>query len=188
MEPWRQADHDLAAAAEGDADAFANFYQGQSDHVLRYFSTRVREPELAADLMAETFAAALLGVRRYRPLGDGSALAWIFAIARNKLASSRRRGQVEAHARERLGLEPLILDGDDLERVRELADIERRTPSLGELVNALPDDQRRALIARIVEERDYPALAVELRCSEAIVRKRVSRAVGQLRRAIGNEL
>src|SRR4051812_21716731 len=152
MEPWRQADHDLAAAAEGDADAFANFYRCQADTLLRYFSTRVREPELAADLMAETFAAALLAVRRYRPSGDGSALAWMFAIARNKLASSLRRGQVEARARDRLRLEPLTLDDDDLERVQELADIERRNPSLGALVSALPDEQRQALIARIVEE------------------------------------
>src|SRR4051794_7130234 len=130
MDAWEQADRDLAAAVGGDPDAFARFYRGQADSVLRYFGLRVSEPEVAADLMAETFAAALLAMRRYRPAGEGSALAWLFTIARNKLVSSARHGQVEARARERLKLEPMTLDDDDLERVRELTDLERRSPSL----------------------------------------------------------
>jgi hypothetical protein len=35
-------------------------------------------------------------------------------VARNKLVDSVRRGQVEQAARERLALEPLTLDDDDL--------------------------------------------------------------------------
>ncbi len=39
-------------------------------------------------------------------------------------------------------------------------------------------------MARIVEERDYGDIAAQLRCSEIVVRKRVSRALGTLRSAI----
>ena len=37
---------------------------------------------------------------------------------------------------------------------------------------------------RIVEERTYPEIAVELRCSEMVVRKRVSRGLSRLRRQL----
>ncbi|MGO9763978.1 MAG: sigma factor-like helix-turn-helix DNA-binding protein [Solirubrobacteraceae bacterium] len=42
-----------------------------------------------------------------------------------------------------------------------------------------------ALRARILDERDYAQIARELRCSEAVVRKRVSRALRTLRGALG---
>ena len=45
----------------------------------------------------------------------------------------------------------------------------------------LPGDQREAVRARVVDERDYPDIAKDLRCSEAVVRKRVSRGWGTLR-------
>lgn len=57
---------------------------------------------MAADLTAETFAAALLAVHdRSRRLPDVP-LAWLFTIAHRKLIDSHRRGQVEDAARRRL--------------------------------------------------------------------------------------
>jgi RNA polymerase sigma factor (sigma-70 family) len=45
----------------------------------------------------------------------------------------------------------------------------------------LPDDQRRAVQGRVIEERDYPELARNLACSESVVRQRVSRGLRSLR-------
>ncbi len=55
---------------------------------------RTADPELAADLAAETFAAALLSVRRFDPR-RGGALAWTFGIAHKKLLRALERGRVE---------------------------------------------------------------------------------------------
>jgi RNA polymerase sigma-70 factor (ECF subfamily) len=52
------------------------------------------------------------------------------------------------------------------------------------LAHLLSADQLRALTARVLDERDYPAIARQLECSEAVVRKRVSRALKTLREAI----
>jgi DNA-directed RNA polymerase specialized sigma24 family protein len=60
--------------------------------------------EIAADLSAEVFAAALISARRYRP-GQGWVLAWLLGIARNELLESRRRTRVEDSARCRLRLD-----------------------------------------------------------------------------------
>jgi DNA-directed RNA polymerase specialized sigma24 family protein len=48
----------------------------------------------------------------------------------------------------------------------------------------LPDDQARAVQARIVDEHEYEDIARELRTSEAVVRQRVSRGLSALRRQV----
>jgi hypothetical protein len=53
-----------------------------------------------------------------------------------------------------------------------------------DLLRHLPRDQRHAIVAHIVEERDYREIAAESRASEASVRQRVSRGLGALRRPL----
>ena len=80
-------------------DSFDALYLRYREPVLGYFARRVGEPEVAADLMAETFARAL---QRYESAPLEEPLAWLFTIARNLLIDSARRGQVEASARRKL--------------------------------------------------------------------------------------
>jgi RNA polymerase sigma factor (sigma-70 family) len=177
----RRGDEELLLASVEDAAAFAAFYRRYVDAVLAYFAVRTRRPEVAADLTAETFAAALRGVRRYRRRQEPAA-AWLFAIARNKLADAARRGAVADRARRRLGMEPVPLTDPDLERIEALVDLAAGGASaLTALVEALPAAQREAIVAHVLDERDYPEIARELRCSEAVVRKRVSRGLATLR-------
>jgi DNA-directed RNA polymerase specialized sigma24 family protein len=53
------------------------------DGLLGFFCRHTRDAELAADLTAETFAAALGTRRRFRPEA-GSATAWLYGIATNQ--------------------------------------------------------------------------------------------------------
>jgi RNA polymerase sigma factor (sigma-70 family) len=165
-------DSDLLA---GDAAAFGTFYARHEDAMLAFFLRRVRRADLAADLTAETFAAAL-GSRHTHDPSRGEARGWLFGIARNVLATSLRRGQVEDDARRRLGMERLVLDDAALARVEELAG----SPVLAAL-DDLPPDQRAAVAGRVVQERSYEELAAALQCSESVVRQRVSRGLRTLR-------
>jgi RNA polymerase sigma-70 factor (ECF subfamily) len=175
MGQWGTAsDEELLLSARRDGESFGEFYRRHEEPVLRFFVRRVRDPELAADLAAETFATALLAARRFRP-GPAPAEAWLFGIARNVLSASVRRQRVADKGRRRLDLPPLLITDEILERIAALAD------PVVERVDELPAEQREALQARIVEERDYAEIAQELRCSEAVVRKRVSRALATLR-------
>jgi RNA polymerase sigma factor (sigma-70 family) len=173
----------LRACSRDDADAFGVFYVRYRERVLAYFSRRVRSPELAADLMAETFARALLAVREAKTGAvPESPVGWLLMIAKNQLVDSARRGSVEAAARRRLGLEPLVLDDRDIERIHEVAE----ASDLLEHAQAyLPPHEWEALHAHVVDEEPYREIALRLRCSEAVVRKRVSRATSHLRSAIG---
>src|ERR1044071_7140528 len=103
-----------------DVASFALFYRRHVDAMLGFFSRRTRDAELAADLTAETFAAALTARRRYRP-DKGSAGAWLYGIAMKKLADAQRRGYVERRARRRLGMERIELTDADIARIDALA-------------------------------------------------------------------
>jgi RNA polymerase sigma-70 factor, ECF subfamily len=176
VEPvWGDApDETLLAQARSEPAAFGAFYRRHEDRVLGYFLARVGDPEVAADLTAETFAAALASAHRFKPRRE-PAVAWLFGIAGNTLAMSRRRGRVEARARRRLGMPPLELSDETIERIAELDRVALT------LVNNLPADQQEAVRARVIDERDYADIAKDMRCSEAVVRKRVSRGLRTMR-------
>jgi RNA polymerase sigma-70 factor (ECF subfamily) len=168
------SDDELLTA--GGPDGFAVFYRRHVEAILRYHARWARDAEVAADLTAETFAAALEGKHRFTP-GGPPARAWLFGIAVKKLADYHRRGYAEDRARRRLGMERVEPTDADLRWIESLAgDVE-----VAEFVDELPDDQRLAVTARVVEERDYEDIAAELQISTAGVRKRVSRGLAVLR-------
>jgi RNA polymerase sigma-70 factor (ECF subfamily) len=168
----------LAAVVAGDGQAFASFYRRHLPAVVAVLLRETGDREATADLTAEVFAAVFLVARRFRARGAGSARPWVLGIARNKLRESRRRGRIEDRARRRLAWEPEMLDDDDLARVDELAAADQ--PVL-ELVEQLPERQRDAIRSRFVEGREYDEIARELKCSELVVRQRVSRGLSRLR-------
>ena len=169
----------LAAIADRDPEAFSVFYRRHLPGTVAFLLRETHDRETAADLTAEVFAAVILGSRRYRPETE-SAAPWLIGIARNTLGASRRRGRVEDRARQRLGFQPVELEDADLERTEAIA--AQSTGRLSGLVESLPGDERHAVNARIVEERSYREIAAELRCSELVVRKRVSRGLARVRR------
>jgi len=174
MDDW--PDEQLLAATAREPQAFDAFYRRHEAAVLGYFMRRTRDPELTADLAAETFAAALVGAGRYRER-DGDALAWLFVIARHRLLRSLERGRVEERARRKLGMPKLVLDDELVERIAALEGDQR----VASLLARLPDDQAAAIEARILDELPYDEIASRLRCSQAVVRKRVSRGLSALR-------
>ncbi len=174
----RYSDGELVRRTGEDPQAFGEFYDRFERDVLGYFYRATGRADIAADLTAEVFAAALESSGAFDPQ-LGSARAWLFGIARHELADLWERGRVEDRARRRLGLAPMALSDERIERIEELDDEQ----SL-ELLKALPGDQRLAIEGRILEERDYGELASALRCSESVVRQRVSRGLRALRRRL----
>ena len=78
-------------------------------------------------------------------------------------------------------MRPTVIADESLAEIEALT---AETPAL-ELVAELPAEQRAAIAARVVDERAYGEIAQELRLSEQVVRKRVSRGLARLRAAMG---
>ena len=72
----------LLGAVANEPEAFAAFYDRYAEAVFAFLLTRTRRRDLAADLTAETFAAALAAASRYRGSAP-TAAPWLFGIARN---------------------------------------------------------------------------------------------------------
>jgi RNA polymerase sigma factor (sigma-70 family) len=172
----RCSDEELLQAGLEDARALGVFYDRYEDAMLIFFRRASGRADLAADLTAEVFASALGSLAHFRP-ELGSARSWLFGIARHQLAQAWRRRRVEADARRRMGMEPIMLSDDDLQRIDDLLCDGRSLTLLAEL----PGDQRSAVIGRVLDERDYAELANELECSEMVVRQRVSRGLRAMR-------
>jgi RNA polymerase sigma-70 factor (ECF subfamily) len=163
-----------------DPEAFGRLYRRHERAMLAFLMRRTGNAELAADLSSEVFAAALLAWRRATP-PDVNERAWLYGIAQHKLIDSYRRGRVEDGARRRLGMRPTEFSNASL---AEIEAITAETPAL-ELVADLPDEQRLAITARVIDERSYREIAQELKLSEQVVRKRVSRGLARLRTVVG---
>ena len=146
--------------------------------MVGYFLRRTRDPELAADLTAEVFAAALAAADSYQEMGK-SAAPWLFTIASNTLVSSVRKGRVEEAARRQVGM----LNAIEL-RARSLERVEQSVAGdawVSGLLSRLPEDQRAAVRARVLEDRSYEEIASRLQTSSLVIRKRVSRGLARLR-------
>jgi RNA polymerase sigma-70 factor (ECF subfamily) len=177
MERWRELDdRGLLVASRADAEAFGVFYARHERRLLAYLMRRTGSGELAADLCAESFAVVLEVCRRGGPLPDVP-VAWLFGVANHKLADSARSSQVDDRARRRLEMRTVELTRGQLTEVELLAALDQATC----LLAGLSTEQRQAVLAHVVEDRDYAEIASGLRCSESVVRKRVSRGLATLR-------
>jgi RNA polymerase sigma factor (sigma-70 family) len=177
-----KSDVQLIAEARMDPDAFGELYR-RHVHAIHGF-LRARVPQhVSGELTAETFAQAALSLRRFRDEAGGTALPWLYGIARNLLRRYLTSERVETRARERLGM-PLRTYEVDLEAANERLDAERCAPALAAALDSLPQGQRRALQLRVVDELPYQQVASSLGCSEVAARIRVTRALGTLSRVM----
>lgn len=157
---------DEALLTDPDPLAFGEFYARHLPAIERFCLRRLGDREAAADLAAETFAAALVARRHFR--ADGApALSWLYTIARRRLIDLQRRRAAEARSRTRLlGERPPEPPADEAE------------PGL---LRHLPPEQRAAIAGHVLDGRAYRELAAETGTSEASLRQRVSRGLGALR-------
>jgi len=163
-----------------DPGDISRLYRDHASDVLRFVARRTIQPDVAVDLVAETFAQALTDRASFRGRGEAEALAWIFGIARHQLGKYFRRGVVERRALAKLGLQLAATTDVDFERVEELADLRSERALIADGLAALSQNQREALRLRIVEERSFTDLAKRLGVSEQTARARVSRALRAL--------
>ncbi|HEV7750960.1 MAG TPA: sigma-70 family RNA polymerase sigma factor [Baekduia sp.] len=177
----RKRSASLFVRARETPETFADVYVEYHPQVLRYFARQTLDPEVAFDLMAETFAELFAGLPRFRGDSEDQGRQWMWTIARHQLYRWRDRGAVERRNLERLAPP---LEQEEYERIEELADLERFRPVLERALTMLTEDQRQVLQQRVVEHRDYDEIAREYGTTAVAVRVRVSRALRRLAAAL----
>jgi RNA polymerase sigma-70 factor (ECF subfamily) len=158
----------LVQAAQRDPARFAELYERHFERVYAYVVRRVHDRFAAEDLTADVFQQALANIKRFEWRGAPFA-AWLFRIAANAIADRWQR-----EARERGARQPDPVVEPSLERVDEQA-------RLFGMVARLPDDQRRVVHLRFVEQKSIREIAAELGRSEGAVKQLQFRAIESLR-------
>ena len=170
----------LLARGRCEAAAFAGFDAAYSDRVLAFHARRVLDPEVAFDLMFETFAKALERRRKFRGSSAEEEQAWLFTIARSERSRYWKTGRVERAALERWSIDVPPLSGPEHERIEALAGLSALDERLMDALALLPEDQRRAVHLRVLEERTYEEIADAMGVTEPTARARVSRGLRAL--------
>jgi RNA polymerase sigma-70 factor (ECF subfamily) len=158
----------LIEAAQRDPALFAELYKRNFHAVYAYVSRRAASREEAEDVTAEVFHQALANLKRFEWRGAPFA-AWLMRIASNAMADRWR-----LQAREG-GDPPAEELSDD-----RMGNVEQRA-ALFQMVDRLPDDQRRVIVARFVEQKSIREIAQDLKRTEGAIKQLQFRALEKLR-------
>ncbi len=143
------------------------------------FWSRTRDREVASDLAAETFAAALAGIELYDP-AKGNPRQWLYGIANNHLKRLWRRDRVSSDARRRLQLQTPPAAAVGWEEI-EAADARLDTDRLAVALARVPPRSREAVRLRVVERLGYIEIAHRIGCEPGAARVLVFRGLRRLR-------
>jgi RNA polymerase sigma factor (sigma-70 family) len=147
--------------------------------VYRYVRRRTRTHEDAEDLTQTVFAEAVSGLTQ-AAVDSPSVLGWLYTVARRRLIDERRR--LSTAAAEVIS--------------RDAARLEHRAPNdygidvattLARAIAALPAEQQRVVVLKLIEGRRFAEIAAELGVSAEACRARLSRALRTLRAHLEEE-
>ena len=163
----------LIEAAQRDPARFAELYENNFERVYAYVLRRVGDRAETEDVTAEVFHHALENLKRFEWRGIPFA-AWLFRIAANLISDRWQRK----------GREPGIEDPEQIESIEAdssgFEEVERKA-TLFRLVDRLPEEQRRVVVLRFVEEKSIKEVAREIRKTEGAVKQLQFRALTTLR-------
>jgi RNA polymerase sigma-70 factor, ECF subfamily len=181
MMVWMSDDHfeDVLAAAQGGAEfAFAQLWRELNPRLLRYLQTIA--PSAAADLASETWLQVIKSLPRFT--GEEPAFrAWVFTIARSKVADAQRRAQ----RRPRTTVNDLAVEAFASPDDTAVLAMERlTTDSALALIATLPRDQAEVIMLRVVAGLDVATVAAMVGKSPGAVRVSAHRALHRLQELI----
>jgi RNA polymerase sigma-70 factor (ECF subfamily) len=158
----------LVEAAQRDPRRFGELYELHFHRVYAYVARRVGRREEAEDVTSDVFHRALAKMGTYEWRGVPFS-AWLIRIAANAITDQWRQVSRESD-------DPVPEDLED----GTAEDIEQ-CAALSQLVRELPDDQRRVVVLRFVEQKSIKEIAKEIRRSEGAVKQLQFRALTKLR-------
>jgi RNA polymerase sigma-70 factor, ECF subfamily len=167
----------VAAALDGDGEAYAALVERYRDVAFAYALARLRHRDEAEDAAQEAF------VRAYQSLGgfraSGCWAAWVMRILRNLCTDIQRRDRGRV-------VEPLCGEWlDDSPTPEAIALDGERRRLLQQAVTDLPEKYRVPVLMHYGAGRTYREIALALGIPESTVVGRLAGALRKLRRRMG---
>jgi RNA polymerase sigma factor (sigma-70 family) len=169
---------------QADRCAFEAFFLRHRQSLLSFLMHHTGNLDVAQDLAAEAISVVYDKVWAFDPK-RGTPRAWLFGVARMAMLSSYEKRRVEEATRRKLGLS--VREHSDEVWAAVEARLDSSIPQLVDGLNGLPRAERVAIIARVIEEREYSDIVRIHETSEAAIRQRVSRGLRTIRRVVVRE-
>jgi RNA polymerase sigma factor (sigma-70 family) len=179
-----EAEAGKQGAGSGAAAEFERLYRANVDAVTAYFARRTADPQLVADLTADTFVAVITGFESFDPR-KGTARAWLFGIAGHVYASHCAAYSQQQHRLQRLAGRR-ELDQDEVDELVERIDAERAARGLLSELATLPERDRAVIDLVDIAGLKPKEAAAALGLTPGTVRMRLMRARSRLRQQSGS--
>lgn len=165
----------------GDLDALGEAYDAHHAHVRAFAHRFLGDESLAEDLLQDTFVALPKTIRSFR--GDAALRTFLISVALNHARHYLRSAMRRRRAHERLGTLPSpIVSTPEIDMERgQLASVLTRA------LDALPLEQRVAVVLCEIEERTSTEAAAIVGVAEGTMRTRLFHAKRKLREALARE-
>jgi RNA polymerase sigma factor (sigma-70 family) len=173
------ADDELVGAvATGDRAALELLYRRHAPWLAGRLAARTTSRELAEEALQDTFLAAWRGARTYH--GTGEVPAWLWGIARRRLASLARRQRPGI-----LSLEAAAEPPDSAATPEEAALGQDASTRIRLAISHLPAEQQAAITAVVYDGKSIQAAARAAAVPEGTLKSRLHRARLHLRKELG---
>jgi RNA polymerase sigma-70 factor, ECF subfamily len=161
----------LGAIARGSKVAFQSYYERHVGRLLGYVLRVTKDRALAEDVVQEVFTAVWLKASSYRS-EQGTPLAWMYMIARNKLVDRWRRRAPGGESMRPEAERPLLalVQADPV-----------LSMSLEQALEGLNPEQRQAVELAVLGGYTHEEAAVELAVPLGTLKSRVRMALRHLR-------
>lgn len=172
----------LDAARRGESSAFEYLYMRLNQRVHAFLRVRgAADPEGTVN---EVFLSVFTQLGSFDG-GEAQFNAWVFAIARNKLIDENRKRQrrVREVSAEDASVQHVIAGQPAAENVEQAAIDHLTTAGLSEKLQFLTDDQRDAVVLRVIGDLSIESIAEVMDKAPGAVRALLRRAFRTIARA-----
>lgn len=166
----------IQSTGKGDLNAFEEIVRRHQSWVWRIAYRYIGQQEEAADLVQEAFIRLMAASRRYQPTASFRTY-FNRIVTRLCLDHSRKKRPIT------IGTLPDVSDPSP--NATDILTENERNRSVRKAIDALPANQRMAVILRYDEELSYQEIAVALDVTPKAVERLLSRARSQLRDHLG---
>jgi RNA polymerase sigma factor (sigma-70 family) len=169
------SDAEVIGRSLGEPEAFGLIYDRHAATVLRFLGRRAGA-KVSEGLVGELFRIAFER-RKAFDASRASALPWLYGIGANLLLKHRRAEARRLRASARIA----AVEAPDRRASAAALDARLLFPRVADAIEALPGDEREALLLFAWEDLSYQSMAEALELPIGTVRSRLNRARAHLR-------
>ena len=171
----------LGRIAQGDQDAFAEFYQLTSRRVFGMARRVLIDPELSEDTTQEVFIQVWQNAAKFNP-DSGSPLAWLMTISHRRAVDKVRSSQSSTDREARYGASSQDIDHDS---VSDEVGSKLEAEAVVRCLDTLTDTQRESVRLAYYGGLTYREVAERLHVAVPTIKSRIRDGLIRLKTCLG---